>query len=78
MISSNEMSGAINSTRITTVFKILIIINALVVNAMTYLGPRHSLSQFNALQTRVSKNCWSDSTQAELFQPGQMQMESIS
>ena len=42
------MSRAIDYPRITPVFTPTIII-AVVVNAMTYLGPKHSLSQFNAL-----------------------------
>ena len=49
----------------------IVIIIAVVLNAMTYLGPRHSLSQFNALQLRSLSKLLEPLLTRELLHPGQ-------
>ena len=63
------MSWAIKYPRISPVFTMMIIIIAVVVNAMTYLGPKHSLSQFNALQMSKTVRAIPRGLIRELFRP---------
>ena len=70
IISANDMSWAIKYPRISPVFTMMITIIAVVVNAMTYLGPKHSRSQFNALQMSKTVRAIPRGLMRELFQPG--------